>query len=160
MALYSEEHLNLLRSLTNHDVRFMIIGGHAAIYYGVNRNTGDLDLFIEPTIENGTRIIEALKALNLEVPEIQPEEFIKNIVLTFGFAPDAVDIINYTAGITFETAYANAVITEFSGINVRIIDIRDLLKNKEALNRFGEKSLLDKYDAEVLKKIIISKNQS
>lgn len=35
-----------------------------------------------------------------------------------------------------------------------MIDIRDLIQNKEALNRKGEKALMDRYDAEVLKKII------
>lgn len=35
-----------------------------------------------------------------------------------------------------------------------MIDIRDLIKNKEALHQEGEKALMDKYDAEVLKKII------
>jgi hypothetical protein len=32
-----------------------------------------------------------------------------------------------------------------------------LILNKEALNRDGEKALMDKYDAEVLKKIIQKK---
>jgi hypothetical protein len=44
-------------------------------------------------------------------------------------------------------------------ISARIIDIDDLIKNKESLNRPGEKSLLDKYDAEVLKKIRKNKKE-
>ncbi len=35
-----------------------------------------------------------------------------------------------------------------------MIDIRDLIRNKQSLNRKGEKSYFDKYDLEVLKKII------
>jgi hypothetical protein len=73
-------------------------------------------------------------------------------VLTFGLEPDAVDILNYTPGIEFHTAFSNSVITDFSGLKIRIIDIRDLIKNKENLRRSDEKSFLDKYDVEVLKK--------
>ena len=135
----------------------MLIGGHAAIYYGVNRNTGDLDILIEPSAENGSRLIESLKKTGLEVPEISPEEFENKLVLSFGLEPDAVDILNYTPGIEFNAAYKNALEVDFSGIKLKIIDIRDLIKNKENLKREGEKSHLDKYDVEVLKKILKTK---
>jgi hypothetical protein len=131
-----------------------LIGGHAAIYYGVNRNTGDLDILIEPSQENGKRLIKALEKIGLEVPVIQPHEFEAKLVLSFGLAPDAVDILNYTPGVEFSSAFRNAELTDFSGLRIPIIDIHDLIKNKEHLQREGEKSLLDKYDAEVLKKIL------
>lgn len=154
MSLYSKEHEKFLRSLLKHKVKFLIIGGHAAIYYGVNRNTGDLDILIEPTKENGQRLLSALYELKLEVPEISLEEFEKPLVLAFGFEPDGIDILNYTPGIEFTEVYKNAIDTLFFELKIKLIDIRDLIRNKEALNRSGEKALLDKYDAEVLKKII------
>lgn len=94
MSLYTEEHIRLLKSLLDCQVKFILIGGHAAIYYGVNRNTGDLDILIEPTAENGKLLVSALKENGLEVPTILPEEFEKELVLSFGLEPDAVDIIN------------------------------------------------------------------
>ena len=157
MAIYSKEHMGLLKALLEYEVKFVLIGGHAAIYYGVNRNTGDLDILIEPTQENGLKLIAALSSIGLDIPEIKPDEFEKELVLAFGFEPDAVDIINFTPGITFETTYSNSIIIDFNGINVRVIDIRDLIKNKENLNRSGPKALLDKYDAETLRKILLKK---
>lgn len=157
MNIYSESHIRLLKAISAHEVKFILIGGHAAIFYGVNRNTGDLDILIEPTSRNGIRLINALKSIDLEVPEIAPEEFERKLVLSFGLEPDAVDIINYTPGLDFESTYENAVLIEFSGIRLRMIDIHDLIKNKEQLNREGEKSLMDKYDVEVLKKILKKK---
>jgi predicted nucleotidyltransferase len=154
MSLYSEDHIRLLKSLLKHDVKFIIIGGHAAIYYGVNRNTGDLDILIEATAENGNRLLAALKAIGLEVPDISSKEFEERLVLSFGLEPDAVDILNYTPGIEFGLAYENAKEIDFSGVKTKIIDIRDLIKNKEHLKREGEKSLLDQYDVEVLKKVL------
>jgi hypothetical protein len=157
VSLSSADHIRLLQSLIDNHIKFLIIGGHAAIYYGVNRNTGDLDILIEPSASNGIRLIEALKQIGLEVPPITPSEFEKELVLTFGLEPDAVDILNFTPGIEFNTAFANSVITDFAGLKIRIIDIRDLIKNKENLQRRDEKSFLDKYDVEVLKKILKKK---
>ena len=126
----------------------------AAIYYGVNRNTGDLDVLIEATTENGHKLIKALKSLHLELPEIIDDEWKSNLVLSFGLEPNAIDILNYSPGLNFSEIYQNAKQINQEGIEIPIIDIRDLLRNKEALNRSGEKSHLDKYDIEVLKRII------
>jgi hypothetical protein len=154
VRLHSTNHINFLKSLQNHEVKFLILGGHAAIYYGVNRNTGDLDILIEPTVTNGLKLICVLKELQLEIPDIKPNEFESPLVLSFGFEPDAVDILNYTPGIEFSKVYSNSILVDISELKVPMIDIRDLIANKEALKRKGEKSLLDQYDLEVLKKII------
>jgi hypothetical protein len=151
---HSKEHIRFLKSLLKFNVTFLIIGGHASIYYGVRRTTSDLDILIEPTQANGKKLLDAFSELKLEVPEITPSEFEKNLVLAFGFEPDAIDIINFTPGVDIEAVFKNSISVDFSGIQVPMIDIRDLLKNKEAVHREGEKALMDKYDAEVLKKII------
>lgn len=159
MSLYSKDHRNLLVSLLKHDAKFLIIGGHAAIYYGVTRNTGDLDILIEPTQANGLKVIRALKEIKLEVPEFSPEEFERKLVLSFGFEPDAVDILNFTPGIEFSEVYANSKLVNFDNLMIRIIDIRDLIKNKESLQREGPKALLDQYDVLILKKILQKNNR-
>jgi len=158
--LYPGEHIRLLESLLKFQVRFILVGGHAAIYHGVNRNTGDLDILIEPTAENGKRLVSALRNSGLEVPELLPEEFEKQLVLSFGLEPEAVDILNFTPGIEFNAAYENSIEETFSGLTVRIMNIRDLIKNKQQLRRKGEKSLLDQYDLEVLKKILKRKEET
>lgn len=114
MKGFDNEHVAFLESLNKNLVKYVIIGGHASIYHGVNRNTGDLDILIEPSVENGHKLLKALHSLKLDVPEITDQEWTSQLVLSFGFEPDAIDI----------------------------------------LNRAGEKSFLDKYDIEVLKRII------
>lgn len=123
------------------------------MFYGVHRNTGDLDILIKPTAENGARLILALKELQLKLPELKPEEFENELVLSFGFEPEAVDIMNQTMGIDFEEAYKRAKVARFNDVSVKMISIDDLIRNKEKLNRAGEKRHLDRFDAESLKKI-------
>ncbi len=59
MKLHSAEHIRFLKSLLKFNVKFLIIGGHASIYYGVRRTTSDLDILIEPTSSNGERLLSA-----------------------------------------------------------------------------------------------------
>ncbi|SRR5258708_22535135 len=158
MRPFDREHLKFLTALNKFNVNYVIIGGHAAIYHGVNRNTGDLDVLIEASIENGGKLTSALKSLNLQLPEIADHEWTSNLVLSFGFEPDAVDILNYSPGLTYSDVRQNAIYITQEKVQVPIIDIRNLIRNKEALNRTGEKAHLDKYDIEVLKKIIQKKS--
>jgi hypothetical protein len=71
VSIFSDPHYNFLESLSRHGVRYMIVGGQAAIYYGVRRGTGDLDILIEPTAENGQRLLQVFNELQLEVDEIK-----------------------------------------------------------------------------------------
>lgn len=47
--------------LTANKVRYLTIGGFAVNIYGYGRNTGDIDIFIEDSIENRKNLREALK---------------------------------------------------------------------------------------------------
>ena len=52
-------------------VSYMIVGGIAAAYHGIERGTKDIDLVIEVTATDVQRVSEALKAGGLDAP---PEE--------------------------------------------------------------------------------------
>jgi hypothetical protein len=43
-----------------HEVKYVVIGGIAAVLYGVPRATFDLDILIEATPENARRLLDAL----------------------------------------------------------------------------------------------------
>lgn len=47
--------------LNSHEVRYLIVGGHAVAYHGYPRTTGDIDFFIE-TSEDNARKLEAVLA--------------------------------------------------------------------------------------------------
>ncbi|MFM7485358.1 MAG: hypothetical protein ACKO13_00420, partial [Cytophagales bacterium] len=98
---FDKEYLAFLKALNMYSVKYVIIGGHAAIYHGVNRNTGDLDVFTEPTIKNGRLLLQALTHLQLQIPEIKDEEWNSQLVLSFGFEPEAIDILNFAPGLDF-----------------------------------------------------------
>ena len=61
MNIFVESHQNFLKSLLNHKVNFLLVGGYAVIFHGYKRTTGDMDLWIEPNNENKERLLIVLK---------------------------------------------------------------------------------------------------
>lgn len=159
MSFFSRTHERLLRKFIVHNVDFILIGGHAAVFYGVRRTTSDMDILVRPTIENGKRILKAFQDLKLSIEGIQEEDFTKEQVFTFGVEPEAVDIITFSRGISIEDVFKNSIVKKLDDLKIRIIDIRDLLRNKENLNRSGEKNLVDQQDILALRRILKRKEE-
>ena len=55
----------VFESLQRHNVKYVVIGGIAAILHGVPRATFDLDLLIEPTESNAQRLLDAFAEAGL-----------------------------------------------------------------------------------------------
>jgi hypothetical protein len=53
----------------------MLIGGYSVIYYGYERSTTDMDVWLDPDNSNKEKVISALKELDLS------EESILKVVL-------------------------------------------------------------------------------
>ena len=157
MSFFSKVHERILRKFLLHGVDFVLIGGHAVVFYGVRRTTADIDILVRPSLENGIKILKAFKDLKLGITDISPEDFIKEQVFTFGTEPDAVDILTFSKGVSLEKIFENAIKKKIDDLTIRIIDIRDLLANKENLNRTSEKNLVDQQDILALRRILKSK---
>ena len=50
---------DVFKCLKKHNVKYLVIGGIAAILYGVPRATFDLDILIEATSKNAQNLLEA-----------------------------------------------------------------------------------------------------
>jgi hypothetical protein len=55
-SCFAPDTLDFLTALHGHDVKYMIVGGEAVIFYGYARITGDIDFFYERTDENAGRL--------------------------------------------------------------------------------------------------------
>ena len=106
-----------------------------------------MDLLVNPTAENGEKIIQAFHRLGLDIEDLVPTDFETNLVLSFGFEPNGVDIINYLKLTDFQTIAHNASWVELEkNLQIPVIDARDLLAEKKQLNREGKKGLSDQID--------------
>ena len=56
---------NIFKCLNDHNVRYIVIGGIAVGVHAMGRTTFDLDITIEPTLENAKRVLDALEDAQL-----------------------------------------------------------------------------------------------
>ncbi len=135
------EQLELLRQFHEAGVEYVIIGGYAVIAHGYPRYTGDLDLLIRPTEENGRRAVAALEAFGRPPGEFEVGDFttVPNI-MAFTQGCD-FDLLTATPGVDFEECYARHLTLKLRGLPVKFINLTALRKTKQATGR--TKDLLD-----------------
>src|SRR5205809_7219492 len=99
----NQDFIDLLRAFVDADVRFMIVGAYALALHGRPRATGDLDLWVEATPENGARVLSALGA---PVAEVSAADFAApGVVYQVGVPPRRIDILTDLTGLTFAEAW-------------------------------------------------------
>ena len=140
-------------SLNN--VKYLTIGGFAVSIYGYGRNTGDIDIYIEDSIENRENLGVALKQLGIgDFENIKTMQFIPgwtDITLNFNLRLDIMTSVKGLEDTTFEQLLEKAYIKEISGVPIYFLDYENLIKAKKAANR--EKDLLDIAELEKINKI-------
>lgn len=135
-------------------VRYLTIGGFAVNMYGYGRNTGDIDIFIEDTIENRNNLRKALKQSGIgDFENISTIQFIPgwtDITLNFNLRLDIMTSVKGLENSTFEELLQKAYIVEISGTPVYFLDYDNLIKAKKAANR--PKDILDIEELEKINK--------
>jgi predicted nucleotidyltransferase len=146
--------IEIWRYLALHKVNYLTIGGFAVNIYGYGRNTGDIDLFIEDSIENRENLREALKESGIgDFDAIQTTQFIPgwtDITLNFNLRLDIMTSVKGLENTSFEELLEKAYITEINGIPVYFLDYENLIKAKKAANR--PKDILDIEELEKINK--------
>jgi predicted nucleotidyltransferase len=127
---------DLLRFLNDGGVRYLIVGGYAVMKYTEPYTTKDLDVWIEPTLENATRALDALRsfgapAVNVTVGDLMNPDLIYQI----GVEPVRLDVMSSVPGLTFQEAWANRAEAHFDAVLAPILGLDDLIAAKLAAGR-------------------------
>lgn len=96
MDILNEEFLSFLKCAHQNHLRYMLIGGYAVNYYGYNRNTDDLDVWIAPTNENKLLFLNTLLCLKYtesEITSLVDEDFTQPFIGHFGTAACNIDVL-------------------------------------------------------------------
>ena len=118
----------LVRTLVEKEVRFIVVGGLAVHYYANERVVNDLDLLVEQTKENAQRLFSALAAENLtphfsidliSKPTDRPQQLPLKVI-------HYADLLTPGKAIDFATEWDKANIAQIDSYHVRIAS-RDLL---------------------------------
>lgn len=138
-----EQLAEICRKLNKYDVKYVIVGGIAIILHGFERKTMDVDIIIDSSEENITKIISALKDEIPEIEELREEDIRKYLTIkvvgkVLGQETE-IDIIREIWGINYIKAYGNQEIQQIQGVNVPVANIDTLIEMKKGSERSQDK---------------------
>jgi predicted nucleotidyltransferase len=126
---------DVFKSLQRHDVKYVVIGGVAAILHGVPRATFDVDILIEATPDNSKRLLDALLDAGLGSASLTTAEDILANEITVFKDRVRVDVQTTTPGIQFADAWQRRKTITYQGQEFFILSRQDLIASKRAAGR-------------------------
>lgn len=144
MILYTD-FKEFLHLLNKHKVRYVLVGGYAVSFYSRPKSTQDIDVFIENSQKNASKILKVLEefglaSLNITIDDLTAE----GKVIQLGVSPLRIDLMTSIEGVEFSTAYKNRKkITYWNIKNVSFISYNDLVTNKKTTGRKKDKEDLE-----------------
>ena len=145
--MLNQDYKEMLSTLLEEKVNFLLIGAYALAAHGYPRATGDIDLFIQPNENNAEKVYKALVKFGAPLQNISVKDFATpGTIFQIGIIPRRIDIINSIDGVSFEDAYSDRIIVNIESMPIPVLSKKNMIINKEATGRPK-----DKTDADVMK---------
>lgn len=127
--------INVFVCLKKYNVRYLVIGGIAAILYGVPRATFDLDILIEATPQNAKNLLEAFLEAGLGTASLTTAEDVLANEITIFKDRVRIDVQTLTPGIKFAEAWDKKKTMQYKGNDFYVVSKQDLIASKIAAGR-------------------------
>jgi len=142
--MFSQDFKEFVELLIKHKTQYLIVGGYAVGIHGHPRYTGDLDIWLNPTLENAEKVILCVNEFGFASVGLKLSDFTTvGNVIQLGYPPLRIDLLTEIDGVTFNECYLNRKEVEIEGIIVNFIGYWDLLKNKKQSGRHKDLDDID-----------------
>jgi hypothetical protein len=127
--------LDVFASFQKHKVKYLVIGGIAAVLHGVPRATFDLDILIEASSDNAQRLLDALIEANFATATlITADELLAHEITIFRDRV-RIDVQTSTPGIEFENAWQKKIAMAYHSQEFYVASKEDVIASKRAAGR-------------------------
>jgi len=134
--MLSKDFKEFVELLNENNVKYLVVGGYAVALHGHPRYTKDLDVWIELSPDNASRVLKTLETFGFGSLDLKPDDFLEESqVIQLGYPPNRIDILTTLKDISFNECYKSRVQVEIQGVRIHFIDIDNLKKNKRATGR-------------------------
>ena len=139
MDIFDEEILNFWKTLQDHHVQYIMIGGYAINLHGYQRFTGDVDIWLKDTLENRRQLRKAFIACDLgDYPMLETMQFVTGWTDFHLNNSLRLDIITEMKGLedySFDECLQMASVADIENVSVPFLHINQLIRNKKVINR-------------------------
>jgi hypothetical protein len=134
--ILNKDFRELLQLLNENGVKYLVVGGYATILYGHVRATGDIDIWVRASLENGKSVVAALHAFGFGTLSIDENDFNRDdSIVQLSYPPYRVDFLTSIDGVTFDSCYEHRHVVQYENISIPFINLEDLKINKKASGR-------------------------
>jgi hypothetical protein len=155
MDMLDDELLRFWKVLNEHKVRYIMVGGFATRFHGFNRNTDDLDMWLEDEVENRKNLRKSFSELGYgDFSSLEMMQFVPgwtNFYIGGGIELDIMTNMKGLEDISFGECLSMASIADLEGVEVPFLHINHLIENKKIVNR--PKDQVDVIELEKIRKI-------
>ena len=149
--MLNEDYKEMLQSLADEQVKFLLVGAYALAAHGYPRATMDIDIWVMPSPSNAEAVLRALRRFGSPLHGLTVEDLQKDdTIFQIGVAPRRIDIITGASGLKFDDAFSRSIETDVEGLNIHVPSLDDLIRNKKASGR--TKDLADAEALEAIKR--------
>ena len=139
--MLNKDFKEFIELLLSNKVDFLVVGAHALALHGRPRYTGDLDLWVRPDPVNVARLLRALDAFGFASLGVEAGDFLApQAMVQLGYTPARIDLLTAIDGISFAEAFANQVHFEIDELQLPVISVDDLIRNKLATGRTKDRA--------------------
>jgi len=122
--------------LKSRKIKYVLVGGHAVAYHGFPRFTGDVDFFIDTSLENAARVAAAAGDFGFANLGLAEADFRKpETVVRLGRVPHGIDILTSVTAVSFAAAWETRIETKLDGLPIWVVSKDLLVRNKLAAGR-------------------------
>ncbi len=127
---------DFLKLCLRNEVRFLVIGGYAVIHHSRPRYTGDLDIWIDSSLDNAQRVVTVLQEFGFPADTVSTEMITDGKkIIRMGFEPMRLELFTRIPGIEFHGCYERRDLVKIGRLQVPFIGLEDLKINKRASGR-------------------------
>lgn len=132
----SPDYEDLFKVLNACKIKYLVVGGYAAIYHTVPRFTKDMDVWISTDANPPDVIFHALKKFGAPLRGFQPDDFLdKKLIYQIGVPPVRIDIMMSVPGLQFQSAWKNRRRDKYGRTPIWLLGLDDLIHAKKEAGR-------------------------
>ena len=138
--IFNEHFREFIQALNEQEVEYVLVGGMAVILHGYVRGTGDMDVWVNKTKENYSRLKKAYRQFGMPLFDMTEENFLGEEYDVFGIGvqPVKIEVMTNVKGLLFDDTFAMAQTYKEDGLKIKFIHINHLIQAKKAAGRFRD----------------------
>ena len=95
-----------------------------------------MDIWIAIQKENAEKMVTVLKEFGFDAPQLTADLFLRqNQIVRMGTPPMRIELLTTISGVRFEECYSERIIGVIDDVEIQIINLEHLKRNKQASGR-------------------------